>query len=134
MEYYGALHYQCSFRKIIRHLTLILTYFCLVTLKLQPGNWEVRREEMMMRQRRDQEPVLLWQCALLVGYLKLSTMVGTFKYFLNIMRHMCRIDSNIIFKCLKLTKGHLISKGLFKVFICTKKQIKVFLFLSNQKK
>ena len=33
MEYYGALHYQSSFWKIIRHLTLILTYFCLVTLE-----------------------------------------------------------------------------------------------------
>ena len=69
-----------------------------------------------MRPRRDQEPVLPWQCALLVEYLKLSTMVGTFKYFLNIMSHICRIDSN-----------QLISKGLFKVFIRNKKQTKVFI-------
>ena len=34
MEYYGALHYQCSFWKILRHLTLILTYYCLVTLEI----------------------------------------------------------------------------------------------------
>ena len=55
MEYYGALHYQCSFWKIIRHLTLILTYFCLVTLETAAMQlWEVWREEMM-KPRRDQE-------------------------------------------------------------------------------
>ena len=69
-----------------------------------------------MRQRRDQEPVLPWQCALLVGYLKLSTMVGIFQIFSKYFRQMCHINSKSIFKLLKVvTKYYIIIHILLRI-------------------
>ena len=57
-----------------------------------------------------------------------TSYANTFFFCESATLHKCVFSRRPYLKKLNFSKGQLISKGLFKVFICTKKQTKLFLY------
>ena len=57
-----------------------------------------------------------------------TSYANTFFFCESATLHKCVFSKRPYLKKLNFSKGQLISKGLFKVFICTKKRTKIFLY------